>query len=584
MSAPLIIRRRQPLSPEPAWPQALTPLLRRIYAQRGITSAHELDCGLAQLQSFHALKDIDKAASLLQQALEQGWHILIAGDFDADGATASALAVHALRRMGAAQVSFVVPDRFVHGYGLSPELVAFAQEKNPDLIVTVDNGISSVDGVAVAKAADIRVLITDHHLPGEKLPAADAVVNPNQPGCGFASRNVAGVGVIFYVLTALRARLRAQGWFDQRPPISMADYLDLVALGTVADVVALDHNNRILISQGLARIRAGYARPGIRALAQVAGREPAELVAADIGFGLAPRLNAAGRLQDMGLGIACLLAEDETEALALARELNALNLERRERQQQMQDEALARLDESDFAPEGDLAPGLCVHEPDWHEGIVGLVAGRVRERYSRPAIAFAKSGAGNGMLKGSARSIPGVHIRDVLVAIDAAHPALIERFGGHAMAAGLSLCADNYARFGAAFAAEIGRRVTPDQLMDIVDTDGELQPDEFTLETAALLRTAGPWGQAFPEPCFDGLFNVLNQRIVGEKHTKLRLQPVGGTKPVEAIAFNYADPLPQNRPVCLVFRLDVNEYKGLRSVQIIVTHVLDKPANGASAC
>lgn len=584
MPAPLEIRRREPVVPEPAWPQLLAPLLRRIYARRGITSAQELDSGLAQLQPFHAFKGIDKAAALLQQALEQSWHILIAGDFDADGATASALAVHALRRMGAAKVSFVVPDRFVHGYGLSPELVALAQQNSPDLIITVDNGISSVAGVAAAKAAGIRVLITDHHLPGPELPAADAVVNPNQAGCEFASRNVAGVGVIFYVLTALRARLREQGWFDQRPQVSMADYLDLVALGTVADVVPLDHNNRILISQGLARIRAGYARPGIRALAQVAGREPAELVAADIGFGLAPRLNAAGRLQDMGLGVACLLAQDEAEALALARQLNALNLERRERQQQMQEEALATLDDSRLNLEGDLPLGLCVHEPDWHEGIVGLVAGRVRERYSRPAIAFAKSAVGSGMLKGSARSIPGVHIRDVLAAIDAANPGLIERFGGHAMAAGLSLRADHYVQFSGAFAAQIGCCVTSEQLKNVVVTDGELLPNEFTLETATLLRAAGPWGQGFPEPCFDGFFNVLTQRIVGEHHTKLRLQPANGEKPVEAIAFNYAEPLPQDRPVCLVYRLDINAYRGQRSVQIIVTHVVDGAANDVPAC
>jgi len=574
VSVPVKIRRRQGNSPEPDWPPGLSPLLRRIYAGRGVTKAQELESGLAHLESFHALKSIDSAAILLQQALVEQWHILIVGDFDADGATATTLAVHALRRMGAAKVSYIVPDRFIHGYGLSPEIVALAQQQNPKLIITVDNGISSVEGVAAAKSLGMRVLVTDHHLPGKTLPDADAIVNPNQPGCSFGSRNLAGVGVVFYVLSALRARLREQGWFSERSEPAMADYLDLVALGTVADVVPLDHNNRILISQGLQRIRNGYARPGIRALAQVAGRETSQLVAADIGFGLAPRLNAAGRMQDMAVGIDCLLAEDETTALKLALELDALNKERRVRQQEMQDEALAGLEAAESELSGDLPAGLCLHQADWHEGIVGLVAGKVRERHFRPVVAFAKTGEAGELLKGSARSIPGVHIRDVFAAIAANHPNLIDKFGGHAMAAGLSMRAEHYADFSMAFATEIERWVTPEQLQNIVDTDGELLPEEFNIEAANQLRSAGPWGQNFPEPGFDGLFTVVNQRLVGERHMKLKLKPQDSENVIEAIAFNHEDALPSGRLVRMVYRLDVNEYQGLRSAQLIVTHVL----------
>ncbi len=574
MSAPVKIRRREAQKPAPEWPSDLAPLLRRIYARRPLADANELRLGLGQLKSYHSLKDIDKAAALLQQALRQRWHILVAGDFDADGASATALAVHVLRRFGAEKVSFIVPDRFVHGYGLSPEIVTLACAQNPDLIITVDNGISSLDGVAAARAQGLRVLVTDHHLPGEKLPAADAIVNPNQPGCAFPSGNLAGVGVIFYVLSALRARLRDDGWFADRVEPSMANYLDLVALGTVADVVPLDHTNRILVAQGLQRIRQGYARPGIRALAQVAGRDCAQLDATDIGFGLAPRLNAAGRMQDMGLGIDCLLAADETTALDLALQLDTLNKERRIRQQEMQDEALAGLQAVETRLTGNLPAGLCLHQSDWHEGIVGLVAGRVREHHFRPVVAFANTAAQGDFMKGSARSIPGVHIRDVFAAIATETPGLIDKFGGHAMAAGLSLKSENYSDFCLAFATQIERIISPEQLENIVATDGELLPQEFTLEAASQLRGAGPWGQGFPEPCFDGLFNVMHQRLVGERHMKLRLQPVDTQIVIEAIAFNYAQALPQERPVRLVYRLDINEYQGLRSVQLIVTHVV----------
>lgn len=579
MGAAAVIRRREPVQPEPRWPADLPPLLRRVYARRGIRDSAELALALPQLEPYHALKDIDSAAQLLHQALTQQWHILIVGDYDADGATSTALAVHALRRMGAAQVTYIVPDRFRHGYGLTPEIVELALADKPDLIVTVDNGIASIEGVAAAKQYAIRVLITDHHLPGKTLPAADACVNPNQPGCDFVSRNLAGVGVIFYVLSALRARLRKQGWFSGREQPSMADYLDLVALGTVADVVPLDHNNRILVAQGLARIRNGYARPGIRALAQVAGRDAAQLLAADIGFGLAPRLNAAGRMQNMATGVDCLLAENEASALELARQLNALNQERRQRQQQMQDEALNVLENMETSTPGALPAGLCMYQTDWHEGIVGLVAGRLRERHFRPVVAFAQTGDGQ-VLKGSARSIPEVHIRDVLADIAAKHPDLIDKFGGHAMAAGLSLRADRYREFARRFASEIELRIGPEQLQNLVETDGELLPEEFSLSCASALRSAGPWGQNFPEPSFDGQFLVLQQRLVGERHTKLRLQPWDSDHCIDAIAFNHDTPLPEQAPVRLVYRLDVNEYQGLQSVQIIVTHVLADVSTG----
>lgn len=578
MTAPVKIRRREVCSDTIDWPSGMSPLLRRIYARRHLAQGAELQLGLGQLAPYHAFKDIDKASSLLEQALVERWHLLVVGDFDADGASATALAVHALRRFGASKVSFIVPDRFVHGYGLSPEIVTLAMAQAPDLIITVDNGIASLDGVAEAKAQGLRVLITDHHLPGASLPAADAIINPNQTDCEFASGSLAGVGVIFYVLSALRARLRTAGWFVERAEPSMADYLDLVALGTVADVVPLDHINRILVSQGLQRIRKGYARPGIRALAQVAGRDCTQLAASDIGFGLAPRLNAAGRMQDMGLGIDCLLAEDDKTALVLAQQLDELNKARQSRQREMQDEALAGLEAVEADLSGNLPAGLCLYQSDWHEGIVGLVAGRVRERHFRPVVAFANTGAdstpGNDYLKGSARSIPGVHIRDVFATIASAQPELIEKFGGHAIAAGLSLRQENYPAFCLAFATEVERIVSPEQLENIVASDGELQPEEFTLDAAVELSQAGPWGQGFPEPCFDGLFNVVNQRLVGEHHMKLRLQPLAGENSVEAIAFNHDQLLPQNCPVHLVYRLDVNEYQGLRSAQLIVTHIL----------
>jgi single-stranded-DNA-specific exonuclease len=430
----------------------------------------------------------------------------------------------------------------------------------------VDNGIASVARTAAAKAAGCRVLITDHHLPPAELPAADAIVNPNRGDCAFPCKALAGVGVLFYVLLGLRARLRGAGWFANRDEPSLADYLDLVAVGTVADVVPLDYTNRILVAQGLRRIRAGRARPGVYALARAAGRDPARLTATDIGFGLAPRLNAAGRLEDMTLGVDCLLASED-DARAAALELEALNAERRERQASMQDQAFAAIEGLD--PGDDLPPGLCLYARDWHEGIVGLVAGRLRERYHRPAVAFAA--AGDGGLKGSARSIPGVHIRDVFENLATRHPDLIERFGGHAMAAGLSLPEDRFEAFRDAFADEVARWVTPEMLAGTVVTDGELAPDDFSLETAYTLREGGPWGADFPEPEFDGVFEVLDQRIVGERHLKLRLRPDGGERGLDAIAFNHDRRVSSS--IRAAYRLDVNRYQGVDGVQLVVSHI-----------
>lgn len=554
--------------PEIELPESLPPLLRRIYAARGIRDAGELELGLDRLPGFESLTDIDAATELLHGALERDERILVVGDFDADGATATALAVHALTAFGAARVDHLVPDRARHGYGLSPEIVEVALERRPDLIVTVDNGIASVAGTAAAKAAGCKVLITDHHLPPEQLPDADAIVNPNRVDCEFPCKSLAGVGVLFYVLLALRARLREAGWFASHPEPNLADYLDLVALGTVADVVPLDETNRILVAQGLKRIRSGRARPGIYALADAAGRDWRRLTAGDIGFALAPRLNAAGRLENMALGVQCFLAEDMDAARGIALELEALNAERRERQAQMQDDAFVALD-TPISENGELPPGLCLYAKDWHEGIVGLVAGRVRERYHRPAVAFAD--AGSGGLKGSARSIAGVHIRDVLENLAIRHPDLIERFGGHAMAAGLTLAKARFEDFRRAFAEEIERWVTPEMLEGVILTDGEIAEDELRLETAYALREGGPWGAAFPEPVFEGVFEVLDQRIVGERHLKLRLRPQDSERGLDGIAFNRDEPV--TGTIRAVYRLDVNRYQGIDSVQLIVEHI-----------
>ncbi|MDX5372225.1 MAG: single-stranded-DNA-specific exonuclease RecJ [Pseudomonadaceae bacterium] len=556
----------------------LPPLLTRLYAARGVQSAAELDKGLARLLPYQRLKGIDGAVQLLVEALEQRQRILFVGDFDADGATASAVGVLGLRMLGAVHVDYLVPNRFEYGYGLTPEIVAVALQRRPDLLVTVDNGISSVEGVAAAKAAGLKVLVTDHHLPGPELPAADAIVNPNQPGCDFPSKALAGVGVIFYVLLALRARLRELDWFaragiaEPNPAgPNLGELLDLVALGSVADVVPLDANNRILVHQGLARIRAGRARPGLKAILEVAGKRAERISSTDLGFILGPRLNAAGRLDDMSLGIECLLCDDEALVRDMAQQLDELNRDRKAIEQGMQREALAQLRELNVE---DLPFGLCLFEPDWHQGVIGILASRLKERYHRPTIAFAD--AGDGLLKGSARSVPGFHIRDALDAVAARHPGLISKFGGHAMAAGLSLPQANFGAFAAAFDAEVRRQLCEDDLTGRLLTDGQLSVEEFHLELARALRNAGPWGQHFPEPMFHGVFQLVQQRIVGERHLKLVLKSECGSLTLDGIAFNVDReiwPNPTVRWAELAYKLDVNEYRGQETVQLMVAHI-----------
>ena len=568
-----VVRRTAP--PEVSgFGEALHPVLRRVYAARGVRSARELDTGLEHLTPVGTLESVEAAAQLLL-AERDGGRILVIGDFDADGATSTALMLRALRAWGFT-ADFLVPNRFEFGYGLTPQIVRVAAERKPTLIVTVDNGIASLAGVEEARAHGIEVLITDHHLPGEQLPAARVIVNPNLPGSRFASGSLAGVGVAFYVLAALRRQLGAAGLLGAAAP-GVAEWLDLVALGTVADLVPLDHNNRVLVDQGLKRIRAGRCVAGIRALLALASREPARLVSADLGFTVGPRLNAAGRLEDMSIGIQCLLEDDPVAAAALAARLDALNRERREIEARMQAEALAAvrgLAERD--PHAEQRSAVCLFDPQWHQGVVGLVASRVKDRLRRPVIAFAA--AGDEELRGSARSVPGIHIRDVLAQLDARHPGLIGRFGGHAMAAGLTLARAALDPFAACFDATVAAWPERSALRDAIETDGALAVQDIALETAEALRAGGPWGQAFPEPSFDGVFTVRTARVVGERHLKMWVQGERNGA-FDAIAFNSLDPqaeapLPQGERR-LVYRLDVNEYQGERRLQLLVDHILD---------
>lgn len=549
----------------------LPPLLTRLYAARGVSSEAELDKSLARLIPYQQLKGIDAAVDLLVTALEQRQRILIVGDFDADGATASTVGVLGLRLLGAAHVDYLVPSRFKFGYGLTPEIVAVALERTPHLLVTVDNGISSVEGVAAAKAAGLQVLVTDHHLPGAELPTADAIVNPNQPGCEFPSKALAGVGVIFYVLMALRARLRSLGWYASAPQPNIGELLDLVALGSVADVVPLDANNRILVHQGLERIRAGRARPGIKAILEVAKRDAARITSTDLGFIIGPRLNAAGRLDDMSLGIECLLSTDYASAREMAQALDGMNQDRKSIEQGMQREALAQL--KDMAVES-MPFGLCLFDADWHQGVIGILASRLKERYHRPTIAFAD--AGEGVLKGSARSVQGFHIRDALEAVNALHPGLMSKFGGHAMAAGLTLPEANFPLFAEAFDTQVRRQLQAEDLTGRLLSDGALAVEEFHLELAKALRHAGPWGQHFPEPLFHGVFQLAEQRVVGERHLKVVLKSECGTVKLDGIAFGVDRdvwPNPNVRWVELAYRLDVNEYRGQETVQLMIAHI-----------
>ena len=546
-------------------------LLTRLYAARGVQSQAELDKSLARLIPYQQLKGIDAAVDLLVMALEQRQRILIVGDFDADGATASTVGMLGLRLLGAAHVDYLVPNRFEYGYGLTPEIVEVALTRSPQLLITVDNGISSVEGVAAAKKAGLSVLVTDHHLPGNELPAADAIVNPNQPGCEFPSKALAGVGVIFYVLIALRARLNSLGWYQTVKAPNIAELLDLVALGSVADVVPLDANNRILVHQGLERIRAGRARPGLKAILEVAKRDHSKITSIDLGFILGPRLNAAGRLDDMSLGIECLLTDDPNAARDMAAQLDEMNQDRKSIEQGMQREALAQLKDLTL----DSMPfGLCLFDPEWHQGVIGILASRLKERYFRPTFAFAD--AGDGMLKGSGRSVPGFHIRDALSVVAAQHPELISKYGGHAMAAGLTLPEANFPLFSQAFDEEVRRQLREEDLTGRLLSDGSLAIEEFHLELARALRHAGPWGQHFPEPLFHGVFQLVEQRIVGERHLKVVLKTECGSVKLDGIAFGVDRevwPNPTIRWVELAYKLDLNEFRGNETVQLMIAHI-----------
>lgn len=552
---------------------SLHPLLHTVYAARGIQNEQELERSLQHLIPFHALYCIQQAVECIYQVIKMQQGIVVVGDFDVDGATSSALAVSALKSFGAENISYLVPNRFEYGYGLTPEIVELAALRKPALIITVDNGIASLAGVVRAKELGIKVVITDHHLPGKELPQADAIVNPNQPDCQFSSKNLAGVGVIFYVMLALRSYLREKGWFAERSIVepNMSQFLDLVALGTVADVVPLDQNNRILVYQGLARIRAGKSRLGIQALLEVAGRSYNYLAAEDLGFAVGPRLNAAGRLDDMSLGVECLLCENPNRTRELAVQLDRLNKERQAIEAQMQSQAIQALAEVKLSQ--NLPLGICLYHEQWHQGVVGIIASRIKDQYHRPVIAFAK--INEQEIKGSARSVPGVHIRDVLDSIATRYPDLILKFGGHAMAAGISLKPSNYLLFCELFNEEIGRYLSEHDLQGKIHTDGELLPEYFNLQIAKLLHDAGPWGQAFPEPIFDNKFTIVSQRLVGDKHLKLVLSPLGSQQIIDGIAFNIDTnlwPNPQCKQVHAAYRLDINEYLGNTLVQILIEH------------
>lgn len=567
MAEPLIVAREIPRAID--FSDNVPPVLARVYAARGVADAGELDRSLARMLPPQHLDGADRAAARVAAAIMAGESILVVGDFDADGATSVALAVSLLRALGAARVAFLVPNRFEFGYGLSPEIVALAVRRDPQLLITVDNGVSSIAGVEAANRAGIDVVVTDHHLPGRELPAAYAIVNPNLADSAFPSRNLAGVGVIYYLLGLVRAALRSEGWFESRPEPNLADWLDLVALGTVADVVPLDRNNRILVYQGVQRMRAGRCRPGVQALAEVAGRRLARLTEQDLGFALGPRLNAAGRLEDMTLGIRCLLADSLGEARELARALDELNLARRELEQVMVRDAELIVAHHEVAA-GDRF-GVCVYDPGWHQGVVGLVAGRLRERIDRPVIAFADAGAvAPDELKGSARSVPQLHVRDALDAIAVRYPGMLVKFGGHAMAAGLSIKRVHYERFARAFDAEVQRLLPAAALQRRIETDGSLDDAELTLATARLLKESGPWGQGFPEPSFHDEFDLVSQRVVGQAHLKLVVRR--GRRVLDAIAFRQP-PLRDARRLQLVYRLAENDYGDPPTLQLVVEHL-----------
>lgn len=568
-----IVQRSLPESPV-TFSHALPATMQRILQTRNITSEAELEYRLASLLRPSELMGLGEAVNILADAIEAGEKIVIVGDFDADGATSTSLGILALQAMGAIDPDYLVPNRFEYGYGLTPEIVEVVKERSPTVLVTVDNGISSIEGVKAAKSYGMKVVVTDHHLPGDELPAADAIVNPNQHGCGFESKAMAGVGVIFYVMSGLRAELKRRQWFELQhiPEPRMADYLDLVALGTVADVVPLDENNRILVRQGLQRIQASYARPGILALLEVANRDVTQIKASDLGFAIGPRLNAAGRLDDMSLGIECLLTNNAQQAKRLAQELDQLNRERKDIESEMKQQAEFVLEKL-LADDAELPNGMCFYDETWHQGVIGILASRMKDKCYRPVIAFAK--VDDEEIKGSARSIPGLHIRDALDLLAKRHPHLLSKFGGHAMAAGMSIKEAHYPEFVSAFDEVVTELVSADDLQDCLLSDGPLRAEDFSLSFAQLINQCGPWGQMFPEPVFDGVFEVIQQRIVGQKHLKLLLREPNEGLLIDAIAFfidleQWPNTAEQAR---VAFKLDINEFRGQRNIQLIVDYI-----------
>ncbi len=573
MHASRKVRQRETGSVSNTLPETLHPVIRRILLARDITDEESLDLKLARLQPPTALSGISQAADILADAVVSGQRILIVGDFDADGATGTAVAVRALEMMGAANVDFRVPNRFEFGYGLSLGLVETLSANPPDVLVTVDSGISSNEGVERAREMGCKVVVTDHHLPGNELPDADAIVNPNCPGDRFPSKALAGVGVVFYLMSVVRSALRERNWFTlPRNEPNLARLLDLVALGTVADLVSLDDNNRILVRQGMERIRQGLCSPGLLALLRLGKRDFRYLNASDLAFAVAPRLNAAGRLEDMSVGIRCLLTDDREEAMDLATQLDDLNHDRKARQEKMQGEALDQLKVLMSSLQGaELPAGLCLYDEAWHQGIVGLVASRIKDAVHRPVLAFAPESDGSDVLKGSARSVSGLHIRDVLARIDALHPKMMMAFGGHAMAAGLTLSVDQLESFKQALNESVGFFLQGNEIL----TDGELSPDDINMVFAEQLRDLGPWGQHFPEPLFEGRFVVEEKRIVGGAHLKMLLRPVGGHGRIDAIAFGrLPEHLPDSDTAAFVYKLDINHFRGQKTCQLMVEQIV----------
>lgn len=561
-------------------PDSIPPILKRIYINRGITDIAQLETSARGLHSYQKLGGIEQAVELLFQAIQEQKRIIVVGDFDADGATSSALSVLALRMLGSNNVDYLVPNRFEDGYGLSPEVVDQALELGAEMIMTVDNGVSSIEGVRYAKENGITVLVTDHHLPGQVLPEVDAMVNPNLDSCTFPSKALAGVGVAFYLMMALCVHMRKHNWFAQQgmQEPKLMELIDLVALGTVADVVPLDENNRILVHQGLQRIRAGKARPGIQALIEVAKRDARRLVASDFGFALGPRINAAGRLDDMSFGVELLMCNNIHAARRMASELDGLNQTRKEIEEGMKQEAMAFCERLQFGENSKLPYGLSLFQRDWHQGVIGILASRIKEKFHRPVIAFADGG--EGTIKGSCRSIPGLHMRDALDFIDTQNPGLIIKFGGHAMAAGLTIKEQDFERFSRLFDEVVKKELDEAALKGVILTDGELKPEEFSMHIAEQLRAGGPFGQAFPEPIFDGEFKVLHQKLVGEKHLKLMLEPLYKGHPtnvmIDGIAFNVdlrRWPDASVKTVRLAYKLDVNEFRGNQSLQLMIDHI-----------